>query len=328
MLNERHALSGDTQTIVDLEKWQQSVDLMSELYGSVNGSIVQFRNNEFKVVVTSCNEDNHLVRNDSWDWGMKSFCREIVETNKALYVHSALQDNYWHDAPPVVEGPVRSYCGLPIYWPDGSLFGTICVIDNKSSEYSSTLLKLLEQFCQLITADLKMLSDFEELKSLALTDELTGLNNRRGLMILGEQRIKDATRSKQVLGLTYLDIDNLKTINDQLGHQIGDHCISALAKVLELNCRENDIKARVGGDEFIIITLINEENERPYDQSLNELSERIIKSYRSMIQKYDPTSLTSVSCGGITFEHHELHSLDEMIKKADHLMYQHKQSKA
>ncbi|QFU22979.1 diguanylate cyclase [Shewanella eurypsychrophilus] len=327
MFNVQDCLSSSKQSSIDLDKWQQTVDLMSELYGSVNGSIVQFRQNEFNVVVTSSNEDNFLERDDSWPWEMKSFCRKIIETKKLLYVDNSLEDQYWQDAPPVTDGPVRSYCGLPIYWPDGSLFGTICVIDNKASQYSTTLLKMLEQFCQLITADLKMFCDYEELKSLALTDELTGLYNRRGLMILGEQRIKDAKRSKHIIGLTYLDIDNLKQMNDQFGHQLGDRCILTLAKALEVSCRDNDIKARVGGDEFIVMSVFDKDNEAPYNQVLRELSQRIIKNYQLFIKEHDPNGLTSVSYGGLIFKHHELHTLEEMIEKADQLMYQNKQSK-
>ena len=324
---DNQCLSNSKQTIIDLDKWQQTVDLMSELYGSINGSIVQFRQNEFNVVVTSSNDDNFLTRDDSWPWEMKSFCRKIMETEKLLYVKNSLLDAHWQNAPPVTEGPVRSYCGLPIYWPDGSLFGTICVIDNKASQYSSLLVKMLEQFCQLITADLKMFCDYEELKSLALTDELTGLYNRRGLMLLGEQRIKDAKRSKQILGITYLDIDKLKQMNDQFGHQLGDQCILTLAKVLEVNCRDNDIKARIGGDEFIIMSVFDKGNQTPYNQINGELSLRIVSNYQSLIEEHDPQGLTSVSYGGLTFKHHEVKSLNDMIGKADKLMYQHKQSK-
>lgn len=320
-------LSRSKQTIIDLNKWQQTVDLMSQLYDSVNGSIVQFRHNEFNVVVTSNNEDNFLSRDDSWPIEMKSFCRRIVETKQQLYVQNTLTDDLWKEAPPVAEGPVRSYCGLPIYWPDGEIFGTICVIDTDESNYSSLLVRMLEQFCQLITADLKMLCDYEELKSLALTDELTGLYNRRGLSVLCEQRMKDARRSEQILGITYLDVDNLKQINDQFGHHLGDQCILTLAKVLELNCRDHDIKARVGGDEFIVISLFEKGCTPPYNDLINDLAHRVMLNYQSEIEVHDLTHLTSVSHGSIAFKHHEVQSLDEMIEKADALMYQHKQSK-
>ncbi|OIQ26324.1 sensor domain-containing diguanylate cyclase [uncultured Vibrio sp.] len=326
MLSDKYCLSDSQQEIIDLDKWQQSVDLMSELYGSVNGSIVQFQQNQFTVIATSSNKDNFLEKEDNWPSDIKSFCREIVESNRPLYVPNAVIDSNWNDAPPVEKGPVRSYCGLPIHWPDGSIFGTICIIDVKSSSYSDTLLKLLEQFCLLIAADLKMACDLEDLKSLALTDELTSLHNRRGLTLLGEQRIKDAIRSKQVIGLTYLDIDNLKMMNDRAGHLTGDHCIQTLANSLNETCRENDIKARVGGDEFIIITLFDDSASNQ-QEVLDKLAIRIREHYLKSVQKHDERRITSISSGGVAFRTSELVCLDDMIKKADELMYQHKKNK-
>ncbi|MEZ9232718.1 diguanylate cyclase [Vibrio amylolyticus] len=327
MLRNKHCLSDSQQKVIDLDKWQQSVDLMSELYGSVNGSIVQFRDNQFTVIATSSNKDNFLEKDDNWPADIKSFCREIVETDRSLYVPSARSDSRWSDAPPVEKGPVRSYCGLPIHWPDGSIFGTICVIDTKSSDYSTTLLKLLEQFCMLISADLKMACDLEELKSLALTDELTRLHNRRGLSLLGEQRIKDAARSHQIIGLTYLDIDNLKQMNDEAGHSVGDHCILTLAETLSEVCIENDIKARVGGDEFVIITLFDENTESNHQRVLDKLSTRIQERYLESVRVHDENGVTSVSSGGIAYRNSELQCLDDMIQKADELMYLHKKNK-
>ncbi len=107
---------------------------------------------------------------------------------------------------------------MPITWPDGSLFGTICVIDKKQSDYSDVQLKILEQFRNLINADLHMLIDYEEIKALAITDELTQVHNRRGLNLLGEQRFKDARRFSQHIGMVYIDIDNMKQLNDTEGH--------------------------------------------------------------------------------------------------------------
>lgn len=327
MVNNQDCLSKSKQTIIDLDKWQQTVDIMSELYGSVNGSIVQFRQNTFNVVVTSNNQENFLARDDFWPWEIKSFCRKIVETQEHLYVKSAQDHEHWKDAPPVAKGPVRSYCGLPLFWPDGSLFGTICVIDTSVSQYSSTLVKMLQQFSQIISSDLKMLCDYEAIKSLAITDDLTGLYNRRGLTVLGEQKIKDAKRSKDVLGITYLDIDNLKQINDQSGHAIGDQCLMTLAKVLEESCRDNDIKARIGGDEFIIMSVFNKDNDVSYNKVLNELCQRVMVNYQAAIKNFDTEGLTSVSYGGLTFKHHQADNLEEMIEQADQLMYQHKQGK-
>ena len=325
MFENQSCLSRAQQSIIDLDKWQQTVDLIAELFDSACGTIVQLRQNEFNVVVASKNEDNFLSRNDSWSWDLNSFCRNIVETKQGMNVQEAKLDSYWKLSAPVVEGKIRSYCGLPIFWPCGELFGTICIIDTKETKHSSALLKVLKQFCRLITADLKMLRDCQEIRDLALTDELTGLNNRRGLSFLGEQRIKDARRARQTVGLVYLDIDNLKQINDKQGHQVGDQCIITLANVLKENGRESDIIARIGGDEFIIMTSFNDES--IHDVQLEALCSRILECYNLAASEYDVGEITSISYGYQTFDYERTTVLEDMIAQADRLMYRNKNSK-
>ncbi|KXO13157.1 diguanylate cyclase/phosphodiesterase (GGDEF & EAL domains) with PAS/PAC sensor(s) [Moritella sp. JT01] len=325
MIDNQACLSRSQQNIIDLDKWQQTVDLIAELFDSACGTIVQLRQNEFNVVVASQNEDNFLSRDDSWPWDVNSFCRHIIETKQGVNIQDAELDSYWTSSPLVVEGKIRSYCGLPIFWPGGELFGTICIIDTKETKNSSALLKVLAQFCRLITADLQMLRDCQEIRELALTDELTGLHNRRGLSFLGDQRIKDARRARQTIGLVYLDIDNLKKINDKQGHQVGDQCIITLANVLNENGRESDIIARIGGDEFIIMTSFNDEC--IHDAQLNVLCSRILACYNFAASAFDVGGITSISYGYQTFNNERITVLEDMIEQADQLMYRNKRSK-
>jgi len=325
MIDNQSCLSRSQQRIIDLDKWQQTVDLIAELFDSACGTIVQLRQNEFNVVVASQNEDNFLSRNDSWSWELNSFCRNIAETKEGVNIQEAQLDPYWKLSPLVEEGKIRSYCGLPIFWPGGELFGTICIIDTKETKHSEELLKVLAQFCRLITADLQMLRDCQKIGDLALTDELTGLHNRRGLSFLGEQRIKDARRARQTIGLVYLDIDNLKKVNDKEGHQVGDQCIITLANVLKANGRESDIIARIGGDEFIIMTSFNDEC--VHEIQLEALCSRILACYNLAASEYDVGEISSISYGYQTFYDELMTALEDMIEQADRQMYRNKRSK-
>jgi PAS domain S-box-containing protein len=87
----------------------------------------------------------------------------------------------------------------------------------------------------------------EELRMLSLTDELTGLYNRRGFLTLCEQQLKMANRAKQGVYMLYADVDGLKKINDSLGHKEGDYALINTARVLTDTFRESDIIARLGG---------------------------------------------------------------------------------
>jgi len=93
----------------------------------------------------------------------------------------------------------------------------------------------------------------EEMTSLAITDPLTGLHNRRYLMEHGVSEFKRAQRQRQILSVIFLDLDNLKPTNDRFGHDAGDMAILHLARILQSETRPYDLTARFGGDEFVIL---------------------------------------------------------------------------
>ena len=110
-----------------------------------------------------------------------------------------------------------------------------------------------------------------ELQALSLVDELTGLYNRRGFFTLARQQVKTARRMGRRLHLFFIDVDDLKTINDQLGHSEGDRALVAASQVLKLTFRNSDIVARMGGDEFAVLAMEGgEETEEPINSRLNQ----------------------------------------------------------
>jgi diguanylate cyclase (GGDEF)-like protein len=96
-----------------------------------------------------------------------------------------------------------------------------------------------------------------ELEQMALTDELTGLRNRRGFLLLAEQAWRLARRTRVPCRLLFIDLDGLKDVNDTLGHQAGDALLMDAARVLGRVFRETDVIGRVGGDEFAVLELMD-----------------------------------------------------------------------
>jgi len=92
------------------------------------------------------------------------------------------------------------------------------------------------------------------LQSLALTDTLTGLSNRRGFVTIGEERLKLARRTGQSVALIFVDLNGMKRINDELGHEFGDQALVATARILK-TFRASDVIARLGGDEFVVLAM-------------------------------------------------------------------------
>lgn len=130
-------------------------------------------------------------------------------------------------------------------------------------EVSASSIKYNDMKCMLlITRDVtegKELKEslrqaLDDIKTLSLQDELTKLNNRRGLYMLGEQQLKIARRMDSDVTVFFGDLDNLKYINDTFGHAAGDQALIMVADVLRTCFRETDILARIGGDEFVVIS--------------------------------------------------------------------------
>lgn len=164
----------------------------------------------------------------------------------------------------------------------------------------------------------------EEIKALSLRDELTTLYNRRGFLTLADQQVKTANRLKKRIALLYLDMDNLKRINDTGGHKMGDRALAEIAFVLKKSFREADIVGRLGGDEFSVLAM---ETIRPLDTGL------LVKRLRDKLEMFNSRSAAeagfslAVSVGVCTREAEEPLSVEEMLSRADALMYQEKRAK-
>jgi diguanylate cyclase (GGDEF)-like protein len=157
-----------------------------------------------------------------------------------------------------------------------------------------------------------------ELRSLSLTDELTGLYNRRGFLTLAEQQVKIANRLRKCLLLIYADMDNLKWINDTLGHQEGDQAIKELADLLNRTFRASDLIARMGGDEFAVLGL--EESVADFKKIRARLQQKA-GSRRGGQEK--PYRL-SFSMGFVQYDPEKAEGIDELLARADRLMYEEK----
>lgn len=166
MIDTKNCILDTKPANLDITKWQSLSDMISDLYDSASGVIVQFRYNEFNVVSTSRNPDNFLAVNDSWHWNLKSFCRRVIETDAPVYENDPASCPQWSCATPVASGPVRSYLGYPLYWPDGSVFGTICAIDTKKTDYSEPQIRVMEQLKRLVESELQHLFNYAEIQHL------------------------------------------------------------------------------------------------------------------------------------------------------------------
>ncbi|NLW48843.1 MAG: GGDEF domain-containing protein, partial [Firmicutes bacterium] len=161
----------------------------------------------------------------------------------------------------------------------------------------------------------------EKLSNISQTDELTGLYNRRGFMNLANQNLRLARKRGKNGLLFFVDIDDLKQINDQYGHDEGDLAIKAVGVILAKTFRASDIIARLGGDEFTILATDSSLNILP---KIEERLSKFTKEYN--LQSGKPYQL-SISIGAVPFQSYESVSLENLMSQADNILYKEKKRK-
>ncbi len=176
----------------------------------------------------------------------------------------------------------------------------------------------LEQRVQERTAELEALND--KLQELTIRDSLTGLYNRRYLDMKAEEEYKRAQRDRNALAVLVMDLDNFKQINDKYGHQFGDECLIATAKVLGDNVqRTSDTVARYGGEEFVAILPGASKEKARY------LAEMVRLNIMAIEMNFEGQRVPlSMSIGFVSTKPKEVGRYETLIKQADEALYQAK----
>ncbi|MGE2737402.1 diguanylate cyclase domain-containing protein [Mycolicibacterium vaccae] len=176
----------------------------------------------------------------------------------------------------------------------------------------------LEQRVADRTAALELVT--EEIRQLSLTDDLTGLSNRRGFFHRAEEELRRSCAAGGRCLLAFLDIDNLKWVNDTHGHDAGDALLTAVARVLRSVLEPAALIARLSGDEFCV--LVTDAVQEPAD-----LKAQMLDAVARFNDLEKVEHQLSVSVGVIAVSAADAGSLDELLTRADELMYADKKSK-
>lgn len=174
--------------------------------------------------------------------------------------------------------------------------------------------KLYQKVSELETAN-------AHLRNLSLTDDLTGLNNRRGFMLLAEELLKYGRRTDHRMCLLYMDLDGLKHINDTFGHAAGDDALIQTAHILMKTFREADVIARLGGDEFGILAMDMAED------NIKEIIARLDQHINAHNTQSNSGYVLSFSPGVIPIDPNATQTIQELLSQADAAMYSYKQHK-
>ncbi|MGB9833511.1 MAG: sensor domain-containing diguanylate cyclase [bacterium] len=215
--------------------------------------------------------------------------------------------------PDYIKGAPGTICEMAIpLKAEGKVIGVLDIESRQKDFFDSERQALIISLADQISLALYNSILYERTREMAITDYLTGLYNRRHFLELAQKEILRAERYGHPVSLAMVDIDNFKKYNDRFGHLAGDQALKDLADKMKQNCREIDVLARFGGEEFVI--LMPETNIYGAVTMANRLKEKVERDLPF-----------TISIGVADSEAGKTFSIEELLKRADLAMYQAKE---
>lgn len=219
----------------------------------------------------------------------------------------------------------RSMVVVPLLHANRTL-GVLKVMSDQPHAFTDHHIRLLEQLATFIAASLRRATVMDEKTSAAAADSLTGLANRSAFLAALDNAIKRAVDSveptdelERVATVLYLDLDGFKPINDTYGHAAGDEVLRQVGNRLQSVCRDSDVAARIGGDEFAMLLT------GPSHPSILELRDALATLVRKPIATHAGIVSVGVSCGVAVVGGADL--AESVMARADAAMYAEKRAK-
>ncbi|GAA4355030.1 sensor domain-containing diguanylate cyclase [Kangiella marina] len=241
-----------------------------------------------------------------------SFCAHVIHDDGTMVIRDTLEDERFVDNPLVTNEPfIRFYAGHPLVHPDGQKIGTLCITDDEPRDFTDEDIASLQDLAALASRELTA-------TTMETIDELTKISNRRGFKSLSQNSLNFCKRNQLDAALCFIDLNDFKLINDNYGHAEGDKALIMFAQTMIDTFRNTDVFARIGGDEFVILMTDTKADEaesimQRFKSSITEKNDANPKGYR-----------VKFSWGLVSVPHDGTHDINELLNKADALMYQDK----
>lgn len=289
---------------------------------NVPSALIMRRNpSTMEVMSTSKGADSPYEQHELAPLNKELYCETVIDEQKALNIPNALKDPEWDKNPDIKLGMI-SYYGVPLNWPGGDPFGTICVLDSVERHLTEDQKQIIFQFGQIIETSLELETANQQLKRLTEIDGLTQIANRRAFDAALDREWSRSRREKAPLSLLLCDIDRFKDYNDFNGHLKGDQALKSIAKTLEkIPKRATDLCSRYGGEEFVLLLPNTDQS----DALL--LAEQCLKSVRNLNLLYDnDEKVLSTSIGVRTITATKDIKPSSIIEQADIALYRAKEN--
>ncbi|TKE95996.1 sensor domain-containing diguanylate cyclase [Vibrio kanaloae] len=317
--SSKHAIN-DLVKDMDLSLWKSMLNNIAEVLNAPAVELVLTAEVGFQSIAMSTSSGVKANPGKIIPKDINLYCKKVMDTRAMLYVHNATGQEEWSDNPKLTQMGYVSYLGLPIFHSDGSMFATLCALDTKETSYQTVQINLMESIRALLEREVHTAERVRNLKFTSIHDELTQVFNRRGVLNESPKIIDSASEYGLAIGFIYFDIDGLKYINDNFGHNIGDQYIKCFSNSLKKNTRKEDICGRIGGDEFVLLCRDVSET------SLEQIVTRVKSDFDKYFNNLRINSRADFSQGTLIYSSNPP-PIHELIKLADIKMYENKMTK-
>lgn len=251
-------------------------------------------------------------------------CGTAAFTGQRIIVENIATHPYWATYKELAARAGLGACwSQPILSSSSQVLGTFAIYHHEAHTPSEFDISLIEQSAHLASIAIERKQIEEQVSQLAFYDPLTRMPNRRMLVDRLKQALAYSARSRQTGALLFIDLDNFKSLNDTLGHDVGDMLLQQVAQRLMSCLRESDTVARLGGDEFVV--MLNNLGVQSLEAAAQTkaVGEKILAVLNQpyLLATHECHSTSSI---GATLFYGNQQPIDELMKQADIAMYQAK----
>jgi diguanylate cyclase (GGDEF)-like protein/PAS domain S-box-containing protein len=255
------------------------------------------------------------------------YYEEVIDHNRTLFLENpeelicsifcALDDNGYRESDEIKNFPSKSQGFLLPLISGNNTVGSLLLWGNEIHKQDKPAFSL---FASQIAVALEKTRLLSRIQQLAITDELTGLYNRRGFYEIGSLEIDRTRRFRIPLAAILMDIDHFKLVNDRYSHAVGDQVLRSFSNWVLDNTREVDVVGRIGGEEFIILLPGNDL------ESAQKTADRLQRTIATNVTETKMGQIRITVSQGVAILDDSMHHLHELIDAADQALHKAKES--
>ncbi|MBI4351970.1 MAG: GAF domain-containing protein [Elusimicrobia bacterium] len=206
---------------IALQKWRNIADLLAQLAGVPAATITIAEEDGIRVIAPDRGPDKYFAPDDiiKLGPGLKVYCAAVIESREKLVIPDATKSDFWRDSEGAKAGFI-AYAGVPIFHPSGDIFGSVCIFDRKPNKFEGNIIRLMEEFGEIITGHLDLIG-----KNAQLEETLKDVRTLQGLIPICAQckKIRDDKGFWQKVE-TYLE----ERSNARFTHGLCEDCMQKL----------------------------------------------------------------------------------------------------